>query len=58
MAATGRHVGFSKLQTQYSVLELLKTYESTLRPLKSVIPIIFSVRTLKNGGHFEKWRPS
>ena len=55
MATVGRHIGFSKLKTWYSdLLELSRTYESTLRSLKSVISIIFSVRTSKNGGHLKK----
>ena len=58
MATMGRHVGFRKLQTQYSGLELSKTYESTLSYLTWFISIIFSVRTSKKGDHFEKWWPS
>ena len=52
MVTMGRHVGFSKLQTQYSFYSCQK-HQSTLRSLKLFISIICSIRTSKNGGYFE-----
>ena len=52
MATMGRHFGFSKLQSQYSVLELSKTYESVISIIL-VFALQKTVAILKNGGHLE-----